>query len=132
MEILFKIENNGEGNNNKDVTILFPSIGSRPNTETIIAAMESLLSPEKKETTKFKSLYVGQYDFCDSKRKTFSILVRMKNGEPDKILTIRNEDTYSLNQVKGLLEHELRLYGKEEENIYYKVFEVKGELDDKY
>lgn len=131
MEILFKIESE-VGNNNKVITALFPSIDSRPSLKTIVKVMESLIPPEKKENIKFKSLYVGQYDFRDSERETFSILVRLKNGEPDKILMARSEQMYLLTQVKGLLEHELRLYGKEEETVSYKVFEVKGELNDKH
>lgn len=124
MNILFKVEIKED---EKIVTPLFPSADScyrQTGLHTIIKAMQDLIPEDKKESIKFVSLYAGNYEFNDnpsvSHKHNFYVLVRMKDGIPDKILDV---DKSSQWRSFELLNQE-----NKDETIRYEEFKVSGEL----
>ncbi len=111
-----------------DVKALFPSENTAHHqirTETIVNTLTDLvnkLNNDEDRKIYFPFLYAGSFEFSDVfHSETFEILVKMKNQVPDKILRVG--ERYSFYDMVDLLNEE-----NTEENVSYKIFNVRGEL----
>lgn len=127
MKILFQVEK--ENDKVIDVKVLFPNEDTYYHStglDTIQKCLKNIvekLNTDKNRSISFPALYAGNYKFSDTfYNHTFSILVRIKNGIPDEILSVR-ENSYDLSDSRDLLNKE-----NKDKSISYKIFEVRGEL----
>lgn len=128
MKIVFKVT---QLENKKDVEVLFGNADSyvgNTGLPTILNAMKDLMTEEQKEKIKLIDLYVGNYDFNDEIRdgcckESFEILVKLQEDIPIKILQADGNNYLKLYNSCQLLNDE-----NKEENISYKVFEVRGSI----
>lgn len=126
MDIIFKTKRDDNGGAKTSVMVCVGGSGF-PSTDTILnlvrGTIKEYATKEESEKVSFNTLYA---DIKTSPtHKPFSMLVRMINGIPSKIMSVAYEYTYRLNEECDNLNAEMKKYGDKEQNVSYVVFDVR-------
>lgn len=128
MDIIFQIEKENDKITKAVPLLPYNETANNISLKELIKTLQEVadkLNSDKNKIITFISLYVGNYKLHNNNNSSFSILIRMRNGLPYKILSVNDSKyNYYFNDTERLLNQE-----NEKENVEYKIFTIRGEID---